>query len=185
VLENKELEGPLSSASTITIERRGLDPWTLYLYAMKSPATKEKYLMRLGKFLDFFNIQKGGAREDKSRVFAEKGRDDNIWAFNGILKFIQLLKECLDRKEITAGTIRNYVKSIKLFCQMADIPIPWDKITRGIPRGRRYADDRAPTLDEIKKMCEYPDRRIKPVIYTMVSSGIRVGAWDYLRWGNI
>ena len=166
-------------------EREGLDPWTLYLYAMKSPATKEKYLMRLGKFLDFLNLLEGGTLQDKSRVFAEKGRIDNVWAFNNILKFIQLLKERVDRKEITAGTIRNYVKSIKLFCQMADISIPWEKITRGIPKGRRYADDRAPTLDEIKKMCEYPDRRIKPLIYTMVSSGIRVGAWDYLRWGNV
>ena len=27
------------------------DPWMLYLYAMRSPATKEKYLMRIGKFL--------------------------------------------------------------------------------------------------------------------------------------
>jgi integrase len=152
---------------------------------MKSPATKEKYLMRLGKFLDFLNLLEGGILEDKSRAFAEKGRNDNVWAFNSILKFIQLLKERVDRKEITAGTIRNYVKSIKLFCQMADISILWDKITRGIPKGRRYADDRAPTLDEIKKMCEYPDRRIKPLIYTMVSSGIRVGAWDYLHWGNI
>jgi hypothetical protein len=26
---------------------------------------------------------------------------------------------------MTAGTIRNYVKSVKLFCQMADSPIPW------------------------------------------------------------
>jgi hypothetical protein len=68
---------------------------------------------------------------------------------------------------------------------MTDIPIPWDKITRGIPRGRRYADDRAPTLDDIKKICEYPDRCIKSLIYTMVSSDIRVGAWDYLHWGNI
>jgi hypothetical protein len=57
VLENKEIEGLLSSSVEVTIERRGLDPWILYLYAMKSPATKEKYLMRLGKFLDFLNLQ--------------------------------------------------------------------------------------------------------------------------------
>jgi hypothetical protein len=77
VLKNKET-GELLSASAVTIERRGLDPWTLYLYAMKSPATKEKYLMRLGKFLNFLNIQEGDILEDKSRIFAKKGRDDNI-----------------------------------------------------------------------------------------------------------
>lgn len=68
---------------------------------------------------------------------------------------------------------------------MNDIPIPWKKITRGLPKGRKWADDRAPTLDEIRKIVEYPDRRIKPIVYTMVSSGIRLGAWDYLRWGHI
>jgi hypothetical protein len=85
VLENKETGEP-SLSSTITIERR-LDSWTLYLYAMKSPASKEKYLMRLGKFLDFLNLQEGGTLEDKSRAFAEKGRNDNVWAFNKILRF--------------------------------------------------------------------------------------------------
>jgi hypothetical protein len=34
---------------------------------------------------------------------------------------------------------------------MADISIIWEKITRGLPRARRYADDRAPTIGEIKK----------------------------------
>jgi integrase len=164
-------------------EEEELDPWTLYLYSIKSPATKEKYLLRLGKFLNYLNFQ--GALEDKARAFARKGKVDSIWAFNCLLKFIQFQKERFNRKEITAGTIRNYVKSIKLFCAMADIAINWDKITRGLPKGRRYTDDRAPTLDEIKKLCEYPDRRIKAIVYTMVSSGIRVGAWDYLRWGNI
>jgi integrase len=66
-----------------------------------------------------------------------------------------------------------------------DITIPWNKITRGIPKGRKYANDRAPTIEEIRKMLEYPDRRIRPIIYTMVSSGIRLGAWDYLRWRSI
>ena len=108
MLENKELEGP-SLSSAIVIERRGLDPWTLYLYAMKSPATKEKYLMRLGKFLDFLNIQDNGKLEDKATIFAEKGRNNNICAFNSILRFIQFLKERVDRKEITAGTIRKAI----------------------------------------------------------------------------
>jgi integrase len=68
---------------------------------------------------------------------------------------------------------------------MADIPIPWKKITRGLPRGKKYADDRIPTLEEIRKLVEYPDRRIKAIVYTMASSGIRVGAWDYLQRGHI
>jgi integrase len=154
---------------------------------MKSPATKEKYLIRLRKFLHFINHDKEeeGTLEIKARAFAERGKNSDVWAFSCILEFMQFQKERFNRKEITAGTIRNYVKSIKLFCQMADINIAWEKITRGLPRGKRYDDDRAPTLEEIKKLCEYPDRRIKALVYTMASSGIRVGAWDYLRWGNI
>lgn len=36
---------------------KSADPWTLYLYAMSSPATKEKYLIRLGKFLNSLNLR--------------------------------------------------------------------------------------------------------------------------------
>ena len=32
------------------------------------------------------------------------------------------------------------------------------------------------TIEVIQKLVEYPDRRIKPIIYTMASSGIRIGA---------
>jgi hypothetical protein len=35
------------------------------------------------------------------------------------------------------------------------------------------------------KLVEYPDRRIKAIIYTMASSGIIVRAWDYLQWKHI
>jgi hypothetical protein len=72
--------------------------------------------MRPGKFLNFLNLQ--GKLEDKARVFAEKGRYDSVWAFNGVLEFLQVQIERFNHKEITAGTIRNYVKSIKLFCLM-------------------------------------------------------------------
>ena len=60
---------------------------------------------------------------------------------------------------------------------MNDISTAWRKITRGLPKGRKWADDRAPTLDEIRKIVEYPDRRIKSIVYTMVSTAFRLGAW--------
>jgi hypothetical protein len=158
------------------------DPWTLSI-CYEVSCNKGKIPYEAWKVSEF--PQSSGGLEDKARFFAGKGKYDNMWAFNSILEFLQMQKERFNRKEITAGTIRNYVKSIKLFCQMADVSVPWEKITIGLRRGRRYSDDRAPTLEEIKKLCEYPDRRIKPLVYTMVSSGIRVGAWDYLDWGNI
>ena len=68
---------------------------------------------------------------------------------------------------------------------MNDIVIPWKKITRGLPKGRKFADDRAPAIDEIRRIMEHPDRRIKAIIYAMPSSGIRIGAWDYIRWKDI
>jgi hypothetical protein len=149
--EEEKQKPPPEVKEAVTEEQ---DPWMLYLYAIKSPATKEKYLMRLGRFLNSVNmkeVNKESKLEDKARAFAKIGRGDSAWAFNNIIRFVQLQKDRFNRKDITAGTIRNYVKSIKLFCQMADIPIAWEKITRGLPKARRYADDRTPTIEEIKK----------------------------------
>jgi hypothetical protein len=123
--------------------------------------------------------------EDLCKIFVEKGKQDPNWIVNNIVAFLVQYKDRYDRREISGSTIRNYVKVVKLLCEMNDIPITWKKITRGLPKGRQWADDRAPSIDEIRKLCEYPDRRIKPLIYTMCSSGIRLGAWDYLRWQDI
>jgi integrase len=173
-----------ASTTSITLDSIGsTDPWNIFLYALKAPATKEKYTQRLDKFLDFLGYK--GTMEEKARAFAAQARADPNYAFNSVLKFFQNKRDQIDRKEMAIGTVRNYVKSIKLFCDMADLPIPWAKITRGLPKAKRFANDRAPTLNEIHKIVEYPDRRIKPVIFMMASTGIRVGAWDYLRYGHI
>ncbi len=107
-----------------------IDIWSLYLYAMKSPVTRQKYQKRLEKFFDFVKIE-GNTIKEKSKVFVQKSKEEyNTWTFNNILKFMQFLLERFDRKEITGSTIRNYLKSIKLFCEIADIQITWKKISR-------------------------------------------------------
>lgn len=123
--------------------------------------------------------------EERCNFYALQAIKDPNWAFSNIINFLQFQKERVQREEITGATLRNFVKSIKLLCEMSDIPINWKKITRGLPKMRRHADDRAPTIEEIQKISEYPDRRMKGLIYTMASSGIRLGSWDYLCWGHI
>ena len=87
-----------------------LDPWSLYIYAMKSPMTRDKYKARLAKFLDFIGIEaEDGYKslEDKARTFAKKSKSDLDWVFANLLKFIQFQKDRVDKKEITAGDSRE------------------------------------------------------------------------------
>ena len=139
----KELieQSPLSLSS---------DPYSLFLYAMNSPVTRDRYTTRLNRF---FSVGiEGTSIEERCRYFVERGNDDNDWVFKSVMNFIQVQKERAYRKEITGSTIRNYAKAIKLFTEMNDIIISWKKITRGLPKGRKWADDRAPTIEEIKRM---------------------------------
>jgi len=160
------------------------DPYSLFLNAIKSPETREKYDRRLLIFIDFLKIP-GSTMKERCIFLTDESKKNNQWIINCVVAYIMYQRNRLEKKEITGATLFNYLKAIKLFCEMTDISIPWKKITRGIPRGRRYAEDRAPTVDEIRKICEYPDRRIKAIVYMMCSGGFRLGAWDYLKWGNI
>ena len=141
---------------TKSAEESVLDPWTLFLNAMRAPMTRDRYQTRVAKFFDFIKIP-GKTLEQKARTFAKKSIKDTNWALSNILKFVYFQRERVDRKEISGATVINYTKSIKLFCDMADLPIPWKKITRGLPRGKRYADDRIPTLEELKKLQDKKD----------------------------
>jgi hypothetical protein len=46
------------------------DTWSLYLYALKSPVTRQKYQKRLEKFFDFLGME-GSAVEEK-RSFSRR-----------------------------------------------------------------------------------------------------------------
>ncbi|HEY7110062.1 MAG TPA: hypothetical protein VH415_11565, partial [Nitrososphaeraceae archaeon] len=160
-------------------------PYHIFRYSIRSELTRKYYERRIIRFFDFIEFLPNDNLEVRCNAFAQKAMGEKNWSVNKIIQFLQYQKGRVEKNEITAATLANFVKAMKLFCEMSDIPIPWKKITRGLPRAREAANDRAPTLEEIRKLLEYPDRRIKPVIYVMASSGIRIGAWDYLRWKHI
>jgi integrase len=68
---------------------------------------------------------------------------------------------------------------------MNRINISWDIISRSLPKVKQYANDRVPTMEQMKKLIEYPDRRFKLIVLLSVSTGVRVGAWDYMKWKHI
>src|SRR5215217_6095881 len=138
------------------------DPYALFLYALNSPVTRERYSTRLRYFLSKIGLMGNDATtnnksiEELCRIFVEKGKQDPNWIINNVVSFLTEYKDRYDRREISGSTIRNYIKVVKLLSEMNDIAIPWKKITRGLPKGRQWADDRAPSIDEIRKLCEYP-----------------------------
>jgi hypothetical protein len=131
-------------------------------------------------FLNFIDIS-GPSLQEKLYNLYEKSKSDTEWLQDSLIDFIVFQKERASRGEIKESTIPNYYKPVKLFCDMNNIIINWKLVTRGMPRGNHAADDRAPTIDEITQILKYPDIRIKAIILTMMSSGIRIGAWDHLQ----
>ena len=77
-----------------------IDPYTMFLHAMKSPVTKAKYSRRLEMFFDFLKIP-GDSLKEKCLTFVNNVQSDINWVFTNILKFVLFHKERIHKKEIS------------------------------------------------------------------------------------
>ena len=146
--------------------------WKRFEAAVPNRATRTNYTLCLRHFF---------AHSGVSNVeFCEAGRRD-VEAAEGLVQdYIGHLKARAERKEIALGSVRARVKPVKLYCVMNRIRLDWDFISRQLPKGKRFADDRAPTREEIKKVLNQCTLRMKVAVEMMASGGFRVGSWDYL-----
>ncbi len=174
----------VQSISLVEKQNNFLDPYGRFMYAIRSPQTKKRYPQRFIAFLDYVEIT-GLDIHTRINNFYERGKDDHQWIQDSMMSFIEFQKKRVETGKIVASTISNYYKPVRLFCDMNNILINWKLITRGIPKGDHASNDRAPTIEEIRLLIQYPDIRIKPIVTFMISSGARIGAWDYLKWKHI
>ena len=127
---------------------------------------------------DYLKLQ--GSLEEQAKQFLDNiGQKGILWAQDSVMIFLDFHKERVRRKELAAGTLKNYYRAAKLFCEMNDLTINWKRISKGLPRAKNASNDRAPTIEEIRKLVEYPDRRIKPIAYAMASGGFRLVDNDF------
>jgi integrase len=63
--------------------------------------------------------------------------------------------------------------------------IDWNYINEFLPKHKKFGEDRAPTLEEVKKMVGRADLRMKCLILFLCSSGARIGSIEWLRWKDI
>lgn len=146
--------------------------------AIRSEATRDPYERRLLSFLNDYEMDVD--------TFVRRAKKNPRWAQDLIIKDLRVMKERMEKNEIASGTVGNMKKPIKLLLEMNDISgINWKKISKVMPRVRSFALDRAPRIDELRRLVSVGDLRFQSIILVMVSSGIRVGAWDSLNWGDV
>jgi hypothetical protein len=97
-MQTEEGEAPSSSNNIM------MDPWSIFLYGMNAPMTREKYKGRVAKFFDFIGLT-GGTMEERAKTFTERSRREPDWVFLNVMRFANAQKERIARGEITPATL--------------------------------------------------------------------------------
>jgi integrase len=160
------------------LDRSALQGEVLQIFkaAIKSPLTRDVYERRLLNFL--------GDLRMTPECFLSLAKNNPSSAEKKIITFAFSLIRRYEKGEIAAGTVHNCVKCVRLLLEMNDIFLNWKKISRILPKVRRYALDRIPTIEEIHEIVEAADIREKALTLVFVSSGIREGAIEQLKVGD-
>jgi hypothetical protein len=105
-----------------------LSPYSRFIYALNAPESKRQYPTRFQVFLDFLKLD-GLTIEEKANKFYDLivgPDDDNVrgrreWLESQLIGFFTLQNSRVEKGEISAGTIKNYYKPVKLFCEMNNV----------------------------------------------------------------
>jgi hypothetical protein len=142
--------------------------------AIRNPLTRDNYERRLIRFLKTVKMTPD--------EFVAKAKSRRHAIEKIVISFISAENNRVENREVTAGTVGNIIKAIKTFLEMNDVTsLNWKKIKRVLPKVRRYALDRVPTIDEIQNIVEAADIRGKALTLIFISGGIREGAIEQLK----
>ncbi len=138
----------------------------LFLESCRSEETKKHYSVCLRRYLNFVGEGKLSFNNPNPKSIEEK-----------IIEFIISLKK--EGKSYRA--LANYIAPVKSLYAINGVLLNTKKIEKFLPESRKIKVDRAYTHEEISKLLEIADERMRVVILLLASSGIRIGAAPFIK----
>lgn len=139
-----------------------------FINSIKSEATKEVYHNNIKLFMKFYGLSK------MSDLLA-------LDVQNSIIKYVMSMRE----KGLSSNSIQGRLNAIFHFYSMNDVVLNKKKIKMFKGEFSRKSVDRSYKHQEISKILQVCDLRMKVVILLMASSGCRVGAIPSLKIRNL
>ena len=142
----------------------------ILLDSIHSEYTKRSYIDGLKMFMQFHNIK----------------NYDTLLQFD-VQKTVEMIRRFImyqrNTRQLSLSRINVCFSALKLFYEMNDYNgLPWAKLARYKGRDRKkMTQDRTYTKEEIQKMLQFSDLRMKVIILTMLSSGVRTGGLAGLK----
>lgn len=101
-------------------------------------------------------------------------------------RFAEFLQEV--GKKSSPSTVVGFRDSVKRFLEINRVgskSVDWNYVSEFVPKHKRFGEDRAPTLDEVRKIVQMADLRTKCLILFLCSSGARIGSVAWLKWRDV
>lgn len=143
----------------------------LFLNSVRSPHSRRVYKFFFDKYLRIHGYK------EASDLLARNQKEIET----EIIEFIISSTE----KGMKYAAILNYIKPVITFAKINDLMVNSKKINRYMPPNVRTKKTTAYTHEQISKLLEVADERMKAVILLCSSAGLRIGSIPSLNWGSL
>ena len=133
--------------------------------------TKKVYITCLKKYFEF----PGGMK------VIDMTNPDGKKVENHIIDFVISLK----KQGKSFAAISNYVSAVCKYYKMNDVVLNTNKIHQYLPEFRKARKDRSHRYEEIHRLLDVADERMRAIIFLLASTGMRIGAIPRLRLRNL
>ena len=151
--------------------------FSTFIHAADSPYTKRTYRQAFTLFLKFHKMD---LAECDQILQLDKQKTTEM-----IRDFIVYQK---DERKLSRSRVNVYFAAIKLFYEMNDYSqdLNWSRLAKFKGNGRKnMVKDRLYSKEEIGKLMTHADLRMKVVVLTFLSTGMRVGGLAAIRMKDL